>query len=444
MLRAIREIQPRWVVGENVFGLVNWSGGLVFHEVQADLEAEGYEVQPFVLPAVSVNAPHRRDRVFFVAYSKSARTGNDIGGVRGVSNGCNKRKEDELFVAKNTHINGCVFGESIEKGAEVRQQRDIGAGDTERVRGEEMAGVTAYAKGNGSTSSKLGESESRQQIQTGGNVDGFEGLGDATDTISNGRQKHSGSMECESRTEKGGGHKFTIRLNDNGTDGDAADTNGIGLRGKSDGVGNAGFFSQNDKASYWQTFPTVSPIRMRDDGVSNKLLRFVVKEFYDTISYTSQENRIKNLQEVWESIQSEEIWEQIRGFYSLESKNVLFQTVQLYSSEWHQQGELSPFSKELCQPILQHLSKYKEFRCSPQGQELEKQRFIQFGNTLSFLPHEVALAARRFEAAIAKFESWHRNESIKAGGNAVVPQVVFQIFKTIAEYEKLTIQRPSV
>jgi DNA (cytosine-5)-methyltransferase 1 len=57
-------------VGENVLGLVNWSGGLVFHEVQADLEAEGYEVQPYVLPAVSVNSPHRRDRVWFVAHSK--------------------------------------------------------------------------------------------------------------------------------------------------------------------------------------------------------------------------------------------------------------------------------------------------------------------------------------------------------------------------------------
>jgi DNA (cytosine-5)-methyltransferase 1 len=70
MLRAIREIRPRWVVGENVLGLVNWSGGLVFHEVQADLEAEGYEVQPYVLPACAVNAPHRRDRVWFVAYAR--------------------------------------------------------------------------------------------------------------------------------------------------------------------------------------------------------------------------------------------------------------------------------------------------------------------------------------------------------------------------------------
>jgi DNA (cytosine-5)-methyltransferase 1 len=71
MLRAIREIQPRWIVGENVLGLVNWNGGMVFEEVQADLEAEGYEVQPYVLPAAAVGAPHRRDRVWFVAYAKS-------------------------------------------------------------------------------------------------------------------------------------------------------------------------------------------------------------------------------------------------------------------------------------------------------------------------------------------------------------------------------------
>ena len=69
MLRAIREIQPRWVVGENVFGIVTWNDGLVFEEVCAELESEGYEVQPFILPAASVNAPHRRDRVWFVAHA---------------------------------------------------------------------------------------------------------------------------------------------------------------------------------------------------------------------------------------------------------------------------------------------------------------------------------------------------------------------------------------
>ena len=67
MLRAIREIKPKYIVGENVFGLLNWNGGLVFDEVHSDLEFEGYEVQAVVIPAAAVNAPHGRDRVWFVA-----------------------------------------------------------------------------------------------------------------------------------------------------------------------------------------------------------------------------------------------------------------------------------------------------------------------------------------------------------------------------------------
>ena len=67
MLRIIQEVQPRYVVGENVRGLLNWNGGLVFDEVQTDLENIGYEVTPYLLPACGVNAPHRRDRIWFVA-----------------------------------------------------------------------------------------------------------------------------------------------------------------------------------------------------------------------------------------------------------------------------------------------------------------------------------------------------------------------------------------
>jgi DNA (cytosine-5)-methyltransferase 1 len=63
MLRAIQEIEPTYVVGENVRGLTNWNGGVVFEEVCADLESCGYEVQPILLPACAVGAPHRRDRV---------------------------------------------------------------------------------------------------------------------------------------------------------------------------------------------------------------------------------------------------------------------------------------------------------------------------------------------------------------------------------------------
>ena len=67
MLRTIQQISPRFVVGENVRGLLNWNGGMVFDEVCSELENYGYQVAPIVIPACGVGAPHRRERVWFVA-----------------------------------------------------------------------------------------------------------------------------------------------------------------------------------------------------------------------------------------------------------------------------------------------------------------------------------------------------------------------------------------
>lgn len=117
MLRGIREIQPPFVVGENVFGLVNWSGGLVFDEVQADLEAAGYEVIPFILPACAVNAPHRRDRIWFVAHHTNSRIEglrpereNPIHGFEVTANAnakkCNGRSADCESERQETEQNG--------------------------------------------------------------------------------------------------------------------------------------------------------------------------------------------------------------------------------------------------------------------------------------------------------------------------------------------------
>jgi len=73
MLRAIREISPRWVVAENVSGLLTQQSGLVFERVCADLETAGYKVQPIIISACAVNAPHRRDRVWIIAHCTDAR-----------------------------------------------------------------------------------------------------------------------------------------------------------------------------------------------------------------------------------------------------------------------------------------------------------------------------------------------------------------------------------
>lgn len=66
MLRIIKEFKPTWVVGENVANFIS----MAFKRTKTDLESEGYEVQPFIIPACGVGAPHRRDRVWILGYSK--------------------------------------------------------------------------------------------------------------------------------------------------------------------------------------------------------------------------------------------------------------------------------------------------------------------------------------------------------------------------------------
>jgi len=242
MLRAIREIQPTWVVGENVLGLVNWNGGLVFHEVQTDLEAQGYEVQPYVLPAVSINAPHRRDRVWFVAYSKlyanGLRTerGMDLGGQllerpkrKEKTNGLNNISKNER-VTPNTNSNRNTQETRSDSGIE-RQESPI---DEQGVRGQQ---------------------------QTGGDI-GHDGLlRDASDTTSQGsRQQPSEDRGWQNR-----------RSDNDGEVQYATDTDCIGLREQGDGTGESRFFSKDGKGNNWSNFPTQSPICDGNDGLSSRL-----------------------------------------------------------------------------------------------------------------------------------------------------------------------------
>jgi len=98
MLRIIKECKPTWIIGENVAGIITMgvkgapfevgSQANLFEQdntiyqrtdigilasICNDLEREGYEVQTLVIPAEAVQAPHRRDRVFIIAYSEQKR-----------------------------------------------------------------------------------------------------------------------------------------------------------------------------------------------------------------------------------------------------------------------------------------------------------------------------------------------------------------------------------
>lgn len=121
MFRAVREISPAWVVAENVRGLLNQSGGLVFEQVCLDLETEGYEVQTFLLPAAGVGAPHERYRIIIVAYSNHARTRNALPNIR---NGQEENQNRERQPQPKPGQDGCygTIPNTPSEGQQKRQQ----------------------------------------------------------------------------------------------------------------------------------------------------------------------------------------------------------------------------------------------------------------------------------------------------------------------------------
>jgi len=88
MLRTGIEFKARWIVGENVAGLLSMDGGRVFAGIVADLENAGYTVETFIIPACGVGAPHKRDRVWIVAHRELECAGMGKQGYGGQGREC--------------------------------------------------------------------------------------------------------------------------------------------------------------------------------------------------------------------------------------------------------------------------------------------------------------------------------------------------------------------
>lgn len=328
MLRAIREIQPRWVVGENVRGLTNWNGGVVFDEVQADLEAEGYEITPFLLPACAVNAPHRRDRIWFVAHS--TRTSERTNQLRGI------RSEDG----------------------------EIG--------------------GQGS-----------QTIYDATRPNGIEGV--ASNTNSNGLNQCNSNNEVNASE---GRVNALSNINESNGNGDVADTHSRGLEG-SEEVGRDSINAE------WQS------------------------EFGDVAD--TECPRLEH-------------WNKTRNLPSEEGKTRRERSESTNEFEADGNGECNVTNSQ----SFNLQDKWNEQRCLGQTNPRQSSGRFKHGdlqaNWSTFPTSEPTICngddgiPDRLDSIT--FPKW-RNESIKAGGNAIVPQVVYQIFKAIEQYERISASNKS-
>lgn len=195
MLRVIREAAPAYVVGENVRGLTNWNGGVVFEEVCADLEAEGYDVWTGILPAAGVGAPHRRDRVWFVAHAHGGadlRTPGRHAGT-GAGEGLPERHEvripdqsGDVWDAADTDgrrsVSRCkdVQSEQSDGHGPVSKGRKRNAADTDGIGFEERitaaeSGEPRFGAGHGGADAANAERDGLEHSTQPGSITGSEG-----------------------------------------------------------------------------------------------------------------------------------------------------------------------------------------------------------------------------------------------------------------------------
>lgn len=380
MLRAIREIRPTWVVGENVAGILTMVqpgaevevGGqaslfgedyrkrvlhqqeYVIETICRDLEREGYAVQPLLIPACAVGAPHRRDRIWFIAHRTNA-------GVEAMQ-----------FTGQNGIY---AVGNSSHTDGDRHKAREEG----ERA---ESCGREYFPQ-----SEKRGDAPER--------FNGLDGLSRIAADPYGTRQKCGNDQRTERWSEP-----------------DEP-------------------FKQQYSSSIWEKFPTQSPIRRRYDGISTNVVRYIRNEVYEELykHYGSED-----LSGLWQVIQQEKVRFEIGRLYEIPQPDILLQIMQRTSQAGRfeqSKDKLSPWSKETSKRVLRYLRNNPKLASSSLGQKYKEQYRGELTDTLSELSHEIALATKKIIEECEKTSLRVRQESVKAYGNAIVPQIAYEIFKTI-------------
>lgn len=263
MLRAIKEIRPTWIVGENVANITNVvqpgkitnmeSERSLFDEnchietreheyvietICKDLEEIGYTVQPIAIPACSIGAPHQRQRIWFLAHTAGNRWYSRISNI------------SESIVPQNQER---IFEEIYKKW----EERESWSGEIDRLIADSES---EQMHGSGSQQSLFSNEE---QTQSGGrDCQDDDRNASNTNQIGLQRSKQANSeegQECINQQSEGCDRERICTASSN--------TNGSG--GIQDrGCGEPELYDKDCPQAYWSDFPVESPVCCRDDGVS--------------------------------------------------------------------------------------------------------------------------------------------------------------------------------
>ena len=289
MLRCIEQVRPRWFVGENVAGITTMAfpgedvkvgeqtdlfgacdevyekhERYVLDEICQSLERAGYSVQPMLIPACAVGAPHRRDRVFIVAHRLTEDTlhsglmgrehdeqgcERNIGnaGARGAERLCEQTMggacTDERRPTPDPSCSGS--GAQAESYRLISEWRDRLSLASQRGDSSKRTDGPSSLQGHTSYTPSQRRREIYEQVQSK--------LADWAEPFGNGRERNVTDTQCEgfegmheSRSSEGG-QRMQVRRNFAGHDCESVER----------------MLPENR----WRTFPSVSPVYRGNDGL---------------------------------------------------------------------------------------------------------------------------------------------------------------------------------
>ena len=175
IIRILQASKPKWIIAENVKGLVSVEDGLLLQNCITSLEAEGYEIQSVIIPACAKNAPHKRDRIWIIGqlvantkclgWEKRAEKSEEF----------NRKRSSDNF---NNGSQGCTISNT-----------DKDVANTKRIRSQ--TGLSGQDKGQVGNTEKPIDRDNRQRgWQTSNSRSVEQSMGDMADGISRGLLRH--------------------------------------------------------------------------------------------------------------------------------------------------------------------------------------------------------------------------------------------------------------
>lgn len=384
MLRAIQEIQPTWVVGENVAGILTIvqpgeevevaNGCSIFEEdnrkrvllrqeyvvetICQALEREGYSIQPILIPACAVGAPHRRDRVWFVAHRTNA-------GIEDV-----RREWENTILSDGTAPNSDIYGRRFGKGEQKPDSRSEGKTDNSTGCKNGPAPIAGSKRCCGRCDNReercIYNDRERNSEENKWKRDKWQHrTGEDGSTASNSQCQGSRQVHEEIQSEK--------------PDGDSTDRNGHEWDAA---------YSDSEKLQKRFKAGRRSDTKKNGTRMDNGIERSGGLQY----APDSDNKRLQGFHvSQWDDAEKREIEERYSKQYSCDDRGTLPTT------DW----EDFPTQPPVC-------------------------------SRDDGLPFDV-------DSLTIPFTKW-KQESIKGYGNAIVPQVILEIYKAIEEVEKLALQ----